>query len=96
MALTSHTEARLIMAPNVLHTSTYGNFVSVIERVIAKSSIQRTRDHLESHSWCWDHATSDAMKLWHLPHRNHFQNLFLSRAIQYEMRACISCTHIAI
>jgi len=28
------------MAPNVLHTSTYGNFVSVIERVIAKSSIQ--------------------------------------------------------
>ena len=74
MAVTSHTEARLTMAPNVLHTSTYGNFVSVIERVIAKSSIQRTRDHLESHRWYGDHATSDAMKLWHLPHRNHFQN----------------------
>jgi hypothetical protein len=81
------------MAPNVLHTSTYGNFVSVIERVIAKSSIQRTRDHLESHRWYGDHATSDAMKLWHLPHRNHFQNLFCLARFEHAMRAYFTRAH---
>jgi hypothetical protein len=64
------------MAPNVLQMSTYGNFVSTMERCIARSSIQLLEIISKLHCWYGHHASPCAMTLWDLPHAKHPTKIF--------------------